>query len=309
MRSPVSCPLFALLFACALAVLLLAGCSREEPKVLTHEVSAPVKEAMDLIEKFEGCGGPFVSRRLDVRGLTLLQFRRQLMEFPAKEVHVWMPGEKDWLLVGRPGTNGVSLAQAMDVFAADTNCTVTVSEVFASYVGTKADVVPAFAGYLEGEVVPEWFVTKEIPALGWLDESGVDEDILKMTRQEIRSAQTIRRELLRGNMLAAKARDKKGEEEATEVWARVALRNPKDPMLLERIENLNRNAVGFIGVGKLIQALKCYETLVLIRPNDASAVHNFGLCLMKIGKRDMAEKVLKRAQDLLREQERSLNED
>ena len=290
----------------ALSVLLFVGCSREEPTKLTHEVSAPVRAAMDLIEKFEGCGGPFVHRGRGGRGMTLLQFRRQLMEFPAKEVHVWMPGEKDWLLVGRPGTNGVSLAQAMDAFAADTNCTVTVPEVFASYVGTKEDVVPAFAGYLEGEVVPEWFVTKEIPALGWLDESGVDGDILKASQQEIRSVQTVRRELLRGNMLAAKAKDKKGEEEATDVWARVALRNPNDPMLLERIENLNRNAVGFIGVGKLIQALKCYETLVLIRPNDAAAVHNFGLCLMKIGKRDMAEKVLKHAKELLAEQEKEM---
>ena len=119
-----------------------------------------------------------------------------------------------------------------------------------------------------------------------------------MTLAEIRSAQVMRRELLRGNMLAAKATDKKSEEAAIEVWAKVALRNPKDPMLLERIDNLNRNAKGFLEVGKPLQAMKCYETVVLIRPNDPVAVHNFGACLMKIGKRDMAEKVLARAKKL-----------
>jgi Flp pilus assembly protein TadD len=146
--------------------------------------------------------------------------------------------------------------------------------------------------------VPEWFVTKDIPEIKWLDTSGVDEDILKTTLSGIRSAQVMRRELLRGNMLAAKSTDKKSEEAATEVWAKVAIRSPNDPMLLERIERLNNNAKGFLSVGKVLQAMKCYETVVLIRPNDAAAVHNFGMCLMKIGKRDMGEKVLKRAEKL-----------
>ena len=73
------------------------------------------------------------------------------------------------------------------------------------------------------------------------------------------------------------------------------MRNPNDPLLLERIDNLNRNAKGFLAVGRLLQAMKCYETLVLIRPNDAVAVHNFGMCLKKLGKLDMAEQVLARA--------------
>ena len=53
----------------------------------------------------------------------------------------------------------------------------------------------------------------------------------------------------------------------------------------------------------MLQALKCYETIVLITPNDAAAVYNFGACLMKIGKRDMAEEVMKRGKELLRRQE------
>ena len=44
--------------------------------------------------------------------------------------------------------------------------------------------------------------------------------------------------------------------------------------------------------------MKCYETMLLVNPNDAAAVHNFGVCLKKIGKADLAEKVLDRARKL-----------
>ena len=291
--------------AIVLAVVALAGCGKkEEPiQVGKRQVGAPVREAIYRISKLERTAiSDHSAKVLDVSGMSAAEFRRELEAFPGKEVHVWMPGEKDWLLIGNMSTNRVPLAKAMDAFAADTNCTMSVAEVFASYAGTREDVLPAFASKLEGEVVPEWFVTKDIPEIGWLDTSDVDEDILKATLSEIRSAQVMRRELLRGNMLAVKVTDKKSEEAAIDVWAKVALRNSNDPMLLERIDNLNRNAKGFLEVGKPLQAMKCYETVVLIRPNDATAVHNFGACLMKIGKRDMAEKVLARARKLAEKQ-------
>ena len=279
---------------------VVVGCSKEpvqQPE--KRELSAPVKEAVYRISKLERASvSEHSAKVLDVSGMSAADFRREIEEFEGKEVHVWMPGEKNWLLIGNLSTNLVPLAKAMEEFAADPKCMTSVAEVFASYAGTREDILPAFKRKLEGEVVPEWFITKDIPAINWLDTSDVDEDILKATMSEIRSAQVMRRELLKGNMLAAKATDKKGEEAATEVWAKVAIRSPNDPMLLERIDRLNRNAKGFLEVGKVLQAMKCYETIVLIRPNDAAAVHNFGMCLMKIGKRDVAEKVLKRAKTL-----------
>ena len=286
--------------AIALAVLTVVGCSKDAPQSLAkHELSAPVREALYRISKLERTSTSDHSAKVvDVHGMSAAEFLRVLKEFPGKDVHVWMPGEKDWLLIGNMSTNAVSLAKAMEEFAADTNCTTSVAEVFASYAGTREDILPAFKRKLKGEVVPEWFVTEKIPEINWLDVSGIDEDILKQTLSEIRSAQVMRRELLKGNMLAAKATDKKGEEAATEAWAKVAIRNPNDPMLLERIERLNNNAKGFLEVGKPLQAMKCYETVVLIRPNDPVAIHNFGACLMKIGKRDMAEKVLAKAKKL-----------
>ena len=286
--------------AIALSVLMLAGCSREQAQQDgKRELSAPVREAIYRIGKLERTSvSDHSAKVLDVRGMSAADFRRELESFPGKEVHVWMPGEKDWLLIGNLSTNPVPLAKAMEDFAADPKCMTSVAEVFASYAGTREEILPAFTSKLKGEVVPEWFVSKDVPEIGWIDTADIDGDILGTTLSEIRSAQVMRRELLRGNMLAVKATDKKGEEAATEVWAKVAIRSPNDPMLLERIERLNRNARGFLEVGKVLQAMKCYETVVLIRPNDAAAVHNFGMCLKKIGKLDLAEKVLAKAKRL-----------
>lgn len=286
--------------AIALAVLAVAGCSKNEPQSLAkRELSAPVREAIYRISKLERTSvSDHSAKVVDVSGMSAADFRRELEPFAGQDVHVWMPGEKNWLLIGNLSTNPVPLAKAMEEFAADPKCVTSVSEVFASYAGTREEILPAFTSKLKGEVVPEWFVSKDIPEIKWLDTAGIDEDILKVTLSEIRSVQVMRRELLRGNMLAVKATDKKGEEAATEVWAKVALRSPNDPMLLERIENLNRNAKGFLEVGKVLQAMKCYETVVLIRPNDAVAIHNFGMCLKKIGKLDLAEKVLAKAKRL-----------
>ena len=286
--------------AIALVVLTFAGCSKDAPQSLAkRELSAPVREAIYRISKLERASvSDHSARVVDVSGMSAADLRRELESFPGQDVHVWMPGEKDWLLIGNLSTNPVPLARAMEDFAADPKCVTSVAEVFASYAGTREEILPAFTSKLKGEVVPEWFVSKDVPEIKWLDTAGIDEDILKATLSEIRSVQVMRRELLRGNMLAAKATDKKGEEAATEVWAKVAIRSPNDPMLLERIENLNRNAKGFLEVGKVLQAMKCYETVVLIRPNDPVAVHNFGMCLKKIGKLDLAEKVLAKARKL-----------
>ena len=142
-------------------------------------------------------------------------------------------------------------------------------------------------------------MTKDIPPVGWLDPSGVDDDILRETLAEIRSMQVVRRVAREGDMLAAEAKDKEGEEKAAAAWARALLRNPRDLFVLERLDRLSRNARGFLEVGKVLQAMKCYETMVLVRP-DSGNVRSFGLCLKKIGKLDLAEKVLKRADELKR---------
>ncbi len=289
------------------AICAFGGCSREEPK----DAPRPVRRTCEAVkatvrgifrlEKAIAVDAPaprFVS--LDVDGLTAVELRDRFLAFTnAANAHLWMPGERSWLVVEQHApSNCVGLAWAMDAFAKDPSCTISLPEVFASYAGTLADVLPAFEADLEGSVVPEWFVTKKIPTLPWLDASGVDEDILKQTLAEIRSMQVVRRLVLEGNIAARQAKGKDDEGPVVDKWSRAFRRNPRDPMLLERLDVLRRNAQGFLEVGKALQAMKCYETMVLVNPDDASAVRGFGTCLKKIGRLDMAKTVLSRAEEL-----------
>ena len=78
-------------------------------------MSAPVREALYRISKLERTSTSDHSAKVvDVRGMSAAEFLRTLKEFPGKDVHVWMPGEKDWLLIGNLSTNAVPLAKAME---------------------------------------------------------------------------------------------------------------------------------------------------------------------------------------------------
>lgn len=243
---------------------------------------------------------------MDVRGVTAGTFRSMIRSFALESVHLWMPGEGRWMLVGRKSPRKVKLSAMLDVFAREgtfydlekMRCG-TLPSLFANYVGTRGDVMPAFAALaLKERVRPANFLTSKVGTVDWISPEGMDADLARTVQSEIRSMQVVRRQVVEGSLCAETATDKKGEERATELWARSFLRNPTDLFLLERIDRLERNAKGFLEVGKILQAMKCYETIVLICPNDASAVHNFGMCLKKIGKLDLAKKVLARAEAL-----------
>ena len=292
--------LAAALVAAGAAVWWLMARRAPEP-VGNVPVAASVTAALRLIAKLETAGtspSNVVGGIFDARGKTADDFRRALENLPGHSRHVWMPGADRWFIVGHLSTNGVPLAKAMEDFAALETARYSLTELFASYVGTVEEVMPAFSSELKGELLPEWFVAKEIPEVEWLDVTGIDPDIRGRVHGEIRSMQVVRRELLKGNMEARNAKDLKDEQKACEIWARCALRNPNDSMLLERLERLDRNARGFLAVGKLLQAMKCFETMILIQPKNAAAVHNFGMCLKKLGKTEMAEQVLRRAETL-----------
>ena len=240
---------------------------------------------------------------MDMNGVSAAEFGKMLASFTMPQTHLWMPGERDWVLVGRAKRRTVKLSSMFELFSregtfgdlAAAECN-SLPALFASYAGRREDVAPALSiGDMTAEVRPEFFLTREIPKIDWISGEGVDEDILSGTLAEIRSMQVVRRIVVEGSMLSLKAADRKGEEAATEKWSAAAKRNPGDLFLLERLDRLERNAKGFLEVKKVLQAMKCYETMVLIRPTQSS-VHNFGMCLKMIGKADLAEKVLKRAE-------------
>jgi len=242
----------------------------------------------------------------DVRETTVSTFRSRIRAFAFEGLHLWMPEETRWLLVGRKTPRRIKMSAMLDLFARESafedlakGYCGALPDLFANYVGEREDIMPAFA-FLDPRafVRSENFVTRDIPSVDWVSTEGMDEDISRGILAEMRSMQIVRRMVFEGNRLAAMAVDKKGEEAATDAWARAALRNPNDLLLLERISRLERNAKGFLDLGKVLPAMKCYETIVLIRPSDPAAVNNFGMCLKMIGKHDMAEKVLARAKKL-----------
>ena len=259
--------------------------------------SAAVVAAAADIEALEfpsGRGDGDFSELVNVGDMDAAEFRRRLESFPGKSVRLWMPSERHWLLVGRR-EGEVSLAAAMERFAADEKLGSLVG-AFASYVGSREEVMPAFASKLEGKVLPQWFVTREVPRIDWLDFADIDEDIAKEARDEIRSMQVVRRLVLEGNIAAANAGDEKALDDAVDCWVRAAKRNPRDPVLLDRLERLSRNGETFFRLGKFQQAMKCYETVIAVRPDDKEAIANFAACLRRIGRNDLADRVLEKAE-------------
>jgi hypothetical protein len=243
---------------------------------------------------------------MDVEGVSARDFRRRLSGFSLPQAHLWMPGETRWLLVGRKVPRSVKLSAMLDFYSRESvfddfafaHCS-SLQEIFANYIGELDAVLPAFGrGDLSAEVKPEFFLERNVAPVGWISRDGVDRDIASEVFAKIREMQKVRREVVEGNIASAQARDLEGEARAIDIWSRAARRNPNDLFLLERLDRLERNATGFMAAKKVLMAMKCYETMALIRPDDPVALHNFGMCLKKIGKLDLAESVFSRVKEL-----------
>ena len=242
--------------------------------------------------------------RLDVKDMPAEDFRKCVESFPCPEAHFWMQSADEWTIVGRRAQAKLPMDAMMDVFTrdgafemlAEAKAT-ALSDVFASYVGKVSDISDAFGeGDLTATVRPEFFITKDVPALDWVEQGEVDEDIYRETLAEMRSMQVVRRLVIQGDLTA-----EKGEaDEATEIWARAFMRNPRDPMLLDRLDRLYRNAGALLRVGNVAAAAKCFETMVVVNPTDSSAVMNYGMCLRRLGEKEMANQVFERARKLMK---------
>ena len=244
--------------------------------------------------------------RLHVKDMSAADFKCAVESFPCESAHFWMPSEDEWMIVGRRVPRKIKLDAMMDVFTRDTAFetlaaakATALSDVFASYAGSLSDIAGAFASTNLSVIVrPEFFVTKDVPALDWISKGDTDADIYDKTLAEMRSMQVVRRLVIEGDMLAAEGM----ADDATETWARAMLRNPRDPMLLDRLDRLSRNAHALLGMGNVSAAAKCYETMVVINPTDASAVFDYGICLRRLGKKEMADQALKRSGELRKRQ-------
>lgn len=240
---------------------------------------------------------------MNVHGVTAREFRDMVKSFKFPAVHLWMAGEKRWVLVGCRKPRRIKMDALVEMFTRDRGFETlaksgvdSLGVLLAGYVGTASDIMPAFeGGELSALVRPEFFISKEPPKLDWISAEGVDGDIAKKFFDDIAEAQGARRMVVSGAMKAAGG-DEKG---AVDEWAAACEIEPKDVFLRERLARLERNAKGFLEVQKVLMAMKCYETMLLIEPDNPAIMHNFGSCLKRIGKLDLAEKVFERAREVM----------
>ena len=250
-------------------------------------------------------GNGVLSRIVDIRNKTMDELKAEFEELTAvlPKWHLWMTGIEDWVVIGRINPAKVKLSSMMEVFSREggfddlsaAECE-SLPELFANYVGVDEAVMPAF-GNMDGSTParPQFFVTQEVPVIDWVDaDDGVDDDVLEEVIKEVRSMQMVRRVVLEGGILA----DAQKIDEATDAWARAARRNPHDPMLIDRLERLWKNADAFFRVGNFPLAAKCYETYLMIRPNDWQSAEALAFCLEQLGQRELAGKVHEKAMRL-----------
>lgn len=240
-------------------------------------------------------------RLINAKGLKKADFKADLDTFPFRSYHLWMPGEYDWLLIGREKPRKLKLSALFDLFTRENLFDsfaaaglMEPADIFSSYVGTWEELKDAFGGDLMQTVLPENFVTRDVPPIDWLAKGDLEADILKKFCREVRSRQVIRREVLKGAICA-----RRGDEDgALDAWSAAWKRNPNDSMLLERLYRLAVNARTFMKVGNLRGAAKCYETMIAIRPTDIPVLKAYAECLFALGQKPLAEKVLERARFL-----------
>ena len=241
---------------------------------------------------------------VDARAQTLGDFKKTLASMPGKCVHVWMPGELDWLVTSRAEEVKPKLEDMIDLFTREggfedlvtAKCD-TLPVIFASYAGTREDIMPAFERQdMTLGLRPEYFILRKVPSMDWMSAEGIDDDIREGLMHEIRSVQVVRRIILVGVMQAERGE----EEKSVESWAKAALRSPGDTMLVERLDRLSVNAEAFLKLGKAAMAARCYDTMAQIMPNDPLPVYNYGICMRQLGEEEVANLAFKHADELAR---------
>ena len=267
--------------------------------------------------------GGLVVLHVDMRRLSLGRLKSILSEFRAAfgPYFVWCIGANDYVV-----TSAVELAadKLYDLFAdekaseafADAGV-YTPSDVFACYMGRDVEVGPGLQKVdASGRTAVTWKEARQsldslsakdasyvrpgmltpyyIPPMPWFVKGDAEPVVFANTTNAIKGVQAARREFLAGF-------DDIGEGVSTnaiERWSVAAKVNPRDPVLCGLVDVIDLKGRQLLGVGNVNSALGCYEKLLLIRPNDAAIVHNYGVCLKKGGQMEMAAKVFARAVEL-----------
>ena len=267
--------------------------------------------------------GGLVAVHIDMRRLALGRLKGILSEFRAAfgPYFLWCIGANDYVV-----TSAAELAadKLYDLFAGEKASEAfaetgiyTPSDVFACYMGRDVEIEPGLqkvpvavrktvtwkvarqaleklsakdAFYVRPGVLTPYY----IPPIPWFSKGDAEPSVFAGTTNAMKMVQAARREFLAGF-------DDIGEGVSTnaiERWAVAAKVSPRDPVLCGLVDVVDLKGRQLLGVGNVNGALGCYEKLLLIRPNDAAIVHNYGVCLKKGGQMEMAAQVFARAVEL-----------
>ena len=260
---------------------------------------------------------------IDTRVMTIARFKSHLEDFKARkgDYRLWCLGLFDYCLTPAVKVDfGKVLARFSDekMFErfADSRL-YTPAALFACYMGDAAEIDPAFADVpaygalrdfftaprvlfrptLDGALAPvvaARFIPFDVKFPKWIERGTADAAMFLDFEDRYETAQEARREALIGFDYAARGMP----TNAIACWAKAAKANPRDPMLMEWAESLDKEARSHLAIGNVNGALKCYEHRLEVFPEDVAAIHNFGVCMKKAGHPELAARVFAKAVEL-----------
>ena len=282
----------------------------------------PTADEWPRIAGMRAAGG-LVAVHVDSRRLPMGRLKGILAEFRAAfgGYFLWCVGANDYVVTSAAEVTADKLydlfadEKASEAFAA--TGIYSPADVFACYMGRDAEIEPGLketavaarktvtwkearealdslsakdADYVRPSVLTPYY----IPPMPWFTRGEAEPAVFAGTTNGLMAVQAARREFLAGF-------DDLGggvSTNAIDRWATAARVSPRDPVLRGLVDVVDLKGRQFLRVGNVKGAMGCYEKLLLIRPNDAAVVHNYGLCLKKGGQMAMAAQVFARAVEL-----------
>ena len=264
-----------------------------------------------------------VALHIDARRLSRGRLKGILAEFRAAvgPYLLWCIGAHDYVVTGAAD---VSADKIFDLFANEkaaeafaTAGIYTPSDVFTCYTGRDVEIEPGLkevsvaerqtvswkdarqslgelsekdATFVRASVLTPYY----IPAMPWFQQGEAEAAVFARMTNGITIVQAARREFLAGF-------DDIGKGVSTNAiarWTAASSVSPRDPLLRGLVDVVDLKGRQFLRAGNVKGALGCFEKLILICPNDAAIVHNYGVCLKKGGQMEMAAQVFARAVEL-----------
>ena len=264
--------------------------------------------------------GGVAALRLDARLLSRARLKGVLADFRAvfPNYRLWCTGRSDYVLVSGGNLLLDEILALFDnpkAYAAFASAgVVSPVHVLACFVGSDAEVWPALADLPAfGHARAAWTAPRlafsppptnhlaavrapnltpyYVPETPWLMRGVADPGVYALLTNGVRNVQAARREILVG----FDAAERGAATNALEHWSTAAKTNPRDPLLRGLADSLDLEGRRYLRIGNVGGALRCYENRLLIRPDDVAAVHNFGVCLKKSGRFDVACSVFAKA--------------